>query len=198
MQGAGAVLRELLFEPGPYGGVGAGEVEGVDGSLHVQTRTAHQDGGTPFGQQPVDLGPGEPLVLGDAGGLGDVPDVQEVVRNAVALRESQLRRADVHAPVELHGVGVDHFTTELLGEEHSQVGLSGGGGTDDGDDAGVGAGLLTGTVSQTSGMPRTVEDRRGPESGTDARKSLEEARWRPGGERVRADTASNASLLTDG
>ena len=46
----------------------------------------------------------------------------------------ELGGADVHATVEGHGVGVDHLAAELLGKPDAEVGLAGGGGTDDGDD----------------------------------------------------------------
>lgn len=134
VQRSGAVLGELRLQHGPDAGVRTGELQGVDRALHIEAGAAHQDGGAALGEQPVDLGAGEPLVLRDACGLGHVPDVQQQVRDGRALGERQFRGADVHPPVELHGVGIDHFAPELLGEEHPQVGLSGCGGTDDGDD----------------------------------------------------------------
>ncbi|GAA2487618.1 hypothetical protein GCM10010393_18700 [Streptomyces gobitricini] len=54
--------------------------------------------------------------------------------DAAALLGRQLGGADVHPPVELHGVGVDDFTAQLLGEVDAQIGLSGRRGADDGDD----------------------------------------------------------------
>ena len=39
--------------------------------------------------------------------LGDVEHVEQVVRDAAALVDRELRRADVHAAVQLHRVGVD-------------------------------------------------------------------------------------------
>ncbi|GAA1294770.1 hypothetical protein GCM10009647_006150 [Streptomyces sanglieri] len=56
------------------------------------------------------------------------------MRDGFAFGERQLRGADIHPPVELHGVGVDHFAVELLSKKYSQIGLSGRSGTDDGDD----------------------------------------------------------------
>ncbi len=134
MQCPGAVLGQFRLQRGPDARVRPGELQCVDGALHVQTGTAHEDGRAALGEQPVDLGAGQALVLGDAGGLGDVPDVQQPVGDGPALVERQLGGSDVHPPVELHGVGIDHFAPELLSEEHPQVGLSGCGGTDDGDD----------------------------------------------------------------
>lgn len=157
MQGAGAVPGQFGFEAGADRGVGAGELQGVDGALHVQTGAADQDGRAPLGEQPVDLPAGEALVLGDAGRLGDVPDVQQAVRHAVALGERQLGGPDVHAPVELHRVGVDHLAVEPLGEEDPQIRLSGGRGADDGDDArGGGARGHRTSLPNTRALPDTA------------------------------------------
>lgn len=134
MQDTGAALVEFGLQAGPDGGVGAGELEGVDGPSDVQTGTADEDGGAAGGEQPVDLGAGEALVLGDAGGLGHVPDVEEMVRNAAAFLLRQFGGPDVHPPVELHRVCVDDLAPELLGQEYTQIGLSGRCGADNGDD----------------------------------------------------------------
>ncbi len=80
----------------------------------------------------------EPLVLGHGRGDRHVPDVEQVVRDATAFLGRQFRGADVHPTVELHGVGVDDLTAEPLGQEDAQIGLSGRGGSDYGDDAGGG------------------------------------------------------------
>lgn len=134
MQGAGAAERDLLLQPRPDLGVGAGELHGVQGAAHVQPGPADEDGGAALREQGVDLGAGQALVLGDARGLGHVPDVEEVVRDAAPLPRRQLGGADVHPPVQLHGVGVDDFTVEMTGQGDAQIGLSGCRGTDDGDD----------------------------------------------------------------
>jgi hypothetical protein len=134
VQGAGATLAQLLFDPGTDPGVGAGEFEGVDGAAHVQPRAADEDRRTAFGEQAVDLRSGQSLVLGDARCLGDVPDVEELVRDVTALLGRQLGGSDVHPPVELHGVGVDDFTAQPLSQDDPQIGLSGRGGADDSDD----------------------------------------------------------------
>ncbi len=158
MQGAAALLGELGLQPGPHLRVGAGEVEGVDGAAYVQAGAADEDGGAALGEQAVDLGAGQPLVLGDVRGPGHVPDVQEVVRDAVALGHRQLGGADVHSPVELHGVGVDDFATEMAGERDAQIGLSGRGGTDDGDDPGYGnCGVHRPSLANPRGASRTSD-----------------------------------------
>ena len=68
VQRAGAAQRELLLQPGPDLGVGAGELQVVDGPADVQPGAADQDRPAALGEQRVDRGAGQPLVLGDAGG----------------------------------------------------------------------------------------------------------------------------------
>jgi hypothetical protein len=65
--------------------------------------------------------------------VGDVPDVEQVVRDAAALLERELRGADVHAAVELHRVGVDHLPADLARQCDGEVALARGGGADDGE-----------------------------------------------------------------
>lgn len=74
-----------------------------------------------------------------------------MVRDAAPFLGRQLGGTDVHPPVELHRVGVDDLAAQALGQMDAEIGLSRRGGTDDGDDPRGGAGLLTATVSQTSG-----------------------------------------------
>ena len=54
-----------------------------------------------------------------------------MVRDAAALGERELGGADVHAAVELHGVGVDDLAAEALGQVEGEVGLAGRGRPDD-------------------------------------------------------------------
>ena len=51
--------------------------------------------------------------------------------------ERQLRGADVHAAVELHGVGVDDLAAEPLGEVEREIGLAGAGRSGDHDQPAV-------------------------------------------------------------
>ncbi len=161
MQRVRAELLQLHLQPGPDLRVGARELHLVDRRPHVQAGAAHQHGGAAGREQPVDLDPGQPLVLGDAGGLGDVPDVHQMVRDPTPLRRGELGGADVHAPVELHGVGVDHFAVEGTGQGHGQVGLAGGGGADDRDDTGAAGPDCSGAAHRTS-LPKNGGRPAGP------------------------------------
>ena len=64
---------------------------------------------------------------------GHVEHVELVVRNAATLGGRQFGGADVHAAVELHGVGVDDLAAEPLGDVECQRALAGAGRPDDGD-----------------------------------------------------------------
>ena len=52
---------------------------------------------------------GEALELGDRGRRRDLLEVEQVVRDAAPLGLGKLGRADVHAAVDLHRIGVDHL-----------------------------------------------------------------------------------------
>ena len=86
----------------------------------------------------LDVGGGGLLVARDRRRLGDVEDVELVVRDAATLGDRQLRGADVHAAVELHRVGVhDLAAARRFGDGERQRGLAGAGRADDRDAAGV-------------------------------------------------------------
>ena len=57
------------------------------------------------------------LEVGDAGLIARVEHVEHVVRDATPLLHRELGGADVHAPVELHRVGVDYLGALSLGFE---------------------------------------------------------------------------------
>ena len=56
------------------------------------------------------------------------------MRHALPGGLGLLSRADVHAPVELHRIGVHDLATERAGQRDGQPGLAGGGRPDDRDD----------------------------------------------------------------
>ena len=129
---------ELRLEPGADGGVGTGEAQVVDEGLHVEPRAADGDRGPAALQDVVDGGAGVALVRRDGGGLGDLEDVEQVVRDAAAGVDGQLRGADVHPAVELHGVGVDDLDPgQVRGQVEGQVGLARRRRPDEGDGAGA-------------------------------------------------------------
>ena len=133
MQGAGADLGEPLLPFRPHRGVGRRERPVVEQRLDVQHRAAHQHRNLAARGNRLDLGGGVLLVARDRRGRGDVEDVELVVRDAAALRDGQFRRADVHAAVELHRVGVDDlgFPAEPLRNVKGQLRFAGSSRPDD-------------------------------------------------------------------
>ena len=133
-QRLGAEASGLLLQPPPDAQVGGRDLEPVERRTHVEAGAADQQGVPPAPGDRGEVGPGAGLVCRDAGLLGDVEHVELVVRDAAALAHRQLGRADVHAAVELRGVGADDLAAQHLGEGDGEVGLAGGGRADDGDD----------------------------------------------------------------
>ena len=58
--------------------------------------------------------PGQSLELRDGGGLRDVELVEQVVRHSLPFCRCDLGGADVHPPIDLHGVGVDDLAAQLI------------------------------------------------------------------------------------
>jgi len=74
--------------------------------LHIEVGAANNDGGSPVcsecGEQVA--GSVQPVLDGEPRGMR-IRDVDEMVRDLCAQRAGGFRRADVHAAVDLHGVG---------------------------------------------------------------------------------------------
>ena len=125
MQGRRAPLLELGRPAGPHVGVGTREVERVDDRADVERRSPDHDRRHAATQAVGHDVAGHALELRDAARLGDVQDVEEVMGHAAALVGRRLGRADVHAAVQLHRVGVDHFrVAEPAGERDGEIGLA--------------------------------------------------------------------------
>jgi hypothetical protein len=133
VQRGGPDDRELRLELGPQLRVRGGELQLVHHGLHVEPGAADEHRCAARGPQILDDGPRRPLVGGDRGGLGDVEDAEQVVRNTGTLGRGELGRADVHPPVEGHRVGVDDLAAQGCGNRHAEAGLARRGGPDDGD-----------------------------------------------------------------
>ena len=77
--------------------------------------------------------PGEPLVGGHAGGLRTSQMSSRWCGTPRRCAAAELGRADIHARVQLHRVGVDHLAAQRQGQAQRQLGLPGRGRPDDGD-----------------------------------------------------------------
>ncbi len=86
--------------------------------------------------------------------MGDFPDVKQMVRDVSALPRRYFGCADVHAAVELHGVGIDDLTAEYGGKVDREFAFAGRGRPDDRHHA---SGFLpVGTASHDQTRRRTA------------------------------------------
>ena len=104
----------------------------------VEHGAAHDDRYRAAGRNRFDVRRGGALITGDGRGLGDIKDVELMMRDATARFDGQLGGADVHAAIELHRVGVHDLRTDLTAEPSDpfckverQLRLAGAGGADD-------------------------------------------------------------------
>ena len=142
MQSSRAHLVELGLEPSPHLRVGAREFEVIEHRAHIQPRAAHEHRDDAPPAELVDQLAGACLKVRDAYGLGDVVHVEQVVSHALTFGDAQLRRADVHAAVYLHRVGIDDLAAERQGDREGEIALARGGRTDDGDHGRPGCAVL--------------------------------------------------------
>ena len=84
---------------------------------NVQTGAADQDRPRSARLDGVDRRKRVGLVARDVRIVGDVERVDEVMGNAIAVGFQHFGRADVHAPVELHRIGVHHLGGDSRGGE---------------------------------------------------------------------------------
>lgn len=99
-------------ELGAEGGVGGRAVEdAVEEGLNVEGGAADDDGQDVAGAEVIDFGVGEGEPLFESEGIGSVRvgDIDEVVGGAGAFAGGGLGGADIHAAIDLKGVGGDEF-----------------------------------------------------------------------------------------
>jgi hypothetical protein len=112
-QRSGALGRQVILKLLPQRRICSGEFQDVQRRAHVQPGTPGEDGAFAACVDVRDGGPCLLLEPGDAGFLGHIQDVQEMVPHSPAFGQGDFRRADVHAAVELHGIGVDDFAVQF-------------------------------------------------------------------------------------
>ena len=120
------------LQTGPDLRVAPRDPETVDHGPHVQPRAADQHRHRVPVADVVDHGRGPRLELGHRELLGRVHHVDQVVAHLGLIRGGGGGRADVHAPVDLHGVeGDDLGPADEPGHAHGEVRLARGGWADD-------------------------------------------------------------------
>ena len=112
--------RELGLELTAQVGVGARELEAVQHGPRVESRAADEDGRPASPPDLGDRGAGPALEVRDGERLAHVEQVEQVVGDASALRGGDLGRADVHAAVDRHRVGVDDLAPQPLRQVEGQ------------------------------------------------------------------------------
>ena len=127
-----------LLQAGADGRIRGREIDVVQCGADVQPGASHQDRHPAAFPDRGDHRARLPLVRGDARLVGDVQDVEQMMRDTALLLLRHLRGADVHPAVQLQRIGVDDLAVEPFGERDREVGLAGGGGTDDRDQRCVG------------------------------------------------------------
>ena len=112
-----------------------GEIVAPDQTVHIQSGAAGDDGGLAPGENVVHNGGGHFGVAADGKILPGVADIDHMVTDALHFRGVRLGGADVHAPVDIHGVAGNHFAVGGLGQLYRQGGLAGGCGPGDANNA---------------------------------------------------------------
>ena len=74
---------------------------------------------------------GERDVSGHIEPFADFDHVREMMRHGGALGGRRLGGADVHAAIDLHGIGGDDFGVEAAGQRERDGGFANGGGADE-------------------------------------------------------------------
>ena len=74
------------------------------------------------------------LIIGDARGARDGPDIKQMMDDALPVVERQLCGADVHALVQLHRVGVHDLTVQAMRNVDAELRLARRGRAEDDDD----------------------------------------------------------------
>ena len=138
VQGGQALLSGAGLELGPKAAVRleGGELPARHEMVDVKPRPPGDDGQLSPGQDAVHNGHGVRHVPGHGVVLLRLRHVDHVVGDAPLLRPGGLGGADVHAAVDLHGVGGHHLPAEAEGQLRGQGGLARGGGAADHQDVG--------------------------------------------------------------
>ncbi|CDN43153.1 hypothetical protein BN871_CL_00640 [Paenibacillus sp. P22] len=128
MQGIDAIgIRELL-ELRTEGFVRArlGEPVSVADRLDVESGAADNEWKLAAGCDLRNEAAARFLEVGGRVGLVRIPDIDEMVGNPLHLITGNFGRADVHSPVDLHGVSRDDFRVPCLGKLQAQLRLADG------------------------------------------------------------------------
>jgi hypothetical protein len=130
-----SVVEDMTADPLGFGGQPLAEVvvrrwaieQAMEQGFEVQRRPADEKHLPPA---PLNVpATGRRLLQppGDAGRLPGIEHVQQMVRHALSFVGTGLGRANVHAPVEGHGIHRDDFRAQLLSQSNAEPRLAGAG-----------------------------------------------------------------------
>ena len=129
MQNCCSFSIRLLFKPFQNGPVGrVRSKQPVQAGLDVKAGAADKERQYPLPVQIRQNGPGHPRVSPGAEGLVRIRHVNHVMGHPGLFGRGGLGRADVHAPVNLHGVRPHNLAAEFLGKGKGKAGLAHAGG----------------------------------------------------------------------
>ncbi len=115
-------------------GIGRGKGHGVDHRPEMEPRPAHDQHRARF--RAFQGPPGLAAELGHGEGVLGLGHVDHVVPDPPPLLDGGLSGADVHSPVDLARIHRQDLGSDPLRHRHGQVGLAGGGGSEDRQQAG--------------------------------------------------------------
>ncbi len=127
MECLGALAGSAFAEAGAEFGVGRGAVEeAVEQGHEIKRRSGDGEDRAAAGGDVGNGGVGCGDEAGDAEGFAGFGDVDEVVRDAPAFGGRWLGGADVHSPIDLHGIDAEDLGVEAFGEGQGEGGFAGG------------------------------------------------------------------------
>ena len=132
-QGLAPLPPDPLLQLGTEGAVRVKVGEGPPGKqgVDIQSGPSGHDGQTAPGENVVHTAGGHVHIPGHREVFFRLGHIQHMVGHTLHLLMGGLGGADVHAAVDLHGVGGHHLAAPGLGQRHRQLCLAGGGGAAD-------------------------------------------------------------------
>ena len=124
-------IRSVLQLLSPSGGRVGGKSVSSDQGVHIQTGASGNDGCFAAGDNIIDDGGCHLAVTADGKILIRFCNIDHVVGDVLHLIGCWLCGADVHSPVDLHGIAGNNLTVQFFCHSNSEGGFAGSGRTGD-------------------------------------------------------------------
>ena len=125
MQNTNTLGTRLLLQTLTHPRIRAGKLQLIQGGTHIQAGTTHQNRVATTTANLLNQLTATLLKLRHGRLIPHVHNVQQVVRNAAHLLRSDLRGADIHAPVELHRISVNALAIQAQSQLNRERTLTG-------------------------------------------------------------------------